>query len=83
MKNSSEQIINEEIIRVYEYTGGVQVVLSDNERNVVLGAMKSNAIKFAEWLRTFEALEKKDGQWVIESQVSTEELYAVFKLSDE
>jgi len=28
------------------------------------------AIEFAEWLRTFEALDKMNGFWVLESQIS-------------
>lgn len=36
---------------------------------------KKDAIEFAEWLRTFEPLEKKNGFWILESQISSEELY--------
>ena len=38
----------------------------------------SNAVKFAEWLRTFDSLEKQHDYWVIESQISSEELYKLF-----
>jgi hypothetical protein len=41
-------------------------------------AKKTEAIEFAEWIRTFEVLEKRDGFWVLESQVSTEELYTAY-----
>jgi hypothetical protein len=37
------------------------------------------AIEFGEWLRTFDALTKENGFWVLESQVSTKDLYRVFK----
>ena len=41
-------------------------------------ANKKDAIEFAEWIRTFEVLEKKHGYWVLESQVSSEALYAAY-----
>jgi hypothetical protein len=41
-------------------------------------AKKTEAIEFAEWIRTFEVLEKRDGFWVLESQVSTVELYTAY-----
>ena len=33
------------------------------------------AIEFAEWLRTFEALDKMNGFWFLESQISSNKLY--------
>ena len=42
---------------------------------VVSGSLQSEAIEFAEWIRTFESLDKKHGFWVIERQLSSEELY--------
>lgn len=39
----------------------------------------AEAINFAEWLRLLEALDKSNGQWVLESQISTEKLYNAFK----
>jgi hypothetical protein len=41
-------------------------------------AKKIEAIEFAEWIRTFEVLERENGFWVIESQVSSEELYSAY-----
>lgn len=40
--------------------------------------LKAEAIAFAEWLRTFESLEKKNGFWILESQISSEELYKAY-----
>jgi len=37
--------------------------------------MRLEAVEFAEWLRTFEVLYKMNGFWVLESQISSEELY--------
>ncbi len=39
---------------------------------------KLTAIAFGEWLRTFDALTRENGYWVLESQISTEELYEAF-----
>ena len=36
---------------------------------------KQRAIEFGEWLRTFELLLKQDKYWVLDCQISTEELY--------
>lgn len=33
------------------------------------------SIEFAEWLRTFEVLDKINGFWVVESQISSSKLY--------
>lgn len=38
----------------------------------------TDAIQFAEWLRTFHPLSKENNQWVLESQVSSEELHNHF-----
>lgn len=42
-------------------------------------AAKMDAVEFGEWLRTFEPLYKEDGYWVLESQISTEQLYALYQ----
>lgn len=34
--------------------------------------------EFAEWIRTFEALERQNGQWVIESQLSDKDIVKAF-----
>jgi len=39
---------------------------------------KKQAIEFAAWVRTFEPLEKKDGFWVVEQQISDEELFELY-----
>lgn len=36
---------------------------------------KEREIAFAEWLRTFDVLDKQHGQWVLESQISSEQLW--------
>ena len=38
----------------------------------------ADAIAFAEWLRTFEGLTRENGYWVLDSQISSEELYDVY-----
>jgi len=38
----------------------------------------NEAIEFAEWLRTFEPLTKDNGYWVLECQISSEELYNTY-----
>ena len=40
---------------------------------------QNEAIEFAEWLRTFEALKKENNYWVLESQISSIELFNHFK----
>lgn len=47
-----------------------------NDAKEVYG--KKQAIDFAAWIRTFEALEKKDGFWVCEQQISDEELFEFY-----
>ena len=37
--------------------------------------VNDEAIEFAEWLRSFEVLSKENGYWVLDCQVSSEELY--------
>jgi len=37
--------------------------------------IRKESIEFSEWIRTFDALDKKDGFWILESQISSEELY--------
>lgn len=55
--------------------------MSNEEQNkplqqpLVSGSLRGEAIEFAEWIRTFDALDKKHGFWVLESQLSSEELY--------
>jgi len=44
----------------------------------VSGSLQAEAVEFAEWIRTFDALDKKDGFWILESQLSSEELYKGF-----
>jgi len=44
----------------------------------VSGSLQAEAIEFAEWIRTFDSLEKKQGFWIIESQISSENLYKGF-----
>lgn len=41
----------------------------------VSDSVQAESIEFAEWIRTFDSLEKKQGFWIIESQISSEELY--------
>jgi len=38
----------------------------------------NTAIEFGEWLKTFDALEREGGQWVIETQITTEDLFKSF-----
>lgn len=45
------------------------------QQPLVSGALQSEAIEFAEWIRTFGQLEKKNGFWILESQISSERLY--------
>lgn len=40
--------------------------------------MKNNAIEFGDWLKTFQPLTKENDQWVLDCQISTEELYEGF-----
>ena len=40
--------------------------------------IKNDAIDFAEWLRTFEPLTKENGYWVLECQISSENLYKAY-----
>lgn len=47
----------------------------------VESSAKEREIAFAEWIRTFDALEKKDGHWVLESQVSSEKLWTAWQQS--
>lgn len=42
---------------------------------IIASAKKNDAIGFGEWLRTFDALTRTNGQWYLVSQISTEELY--------
>lgn len=44
----------------------------------VSGSLQAEAVEFAEWIRTFDSLEKKQGFWIIESQISSEDLYKGF-----
>jgi len=37
--------------------------------------ISEEAIEFAEWLRTFPALEKKNVFWILERQISSKKLY--------
>lgn len=39
---------------------------------------KEQAIEFAAWIRTFEPLEKKEQFWILESQVSDEQLFNAY-----
>lgn len=36
---------------------------------------KEQAVEFAAWIRTFNSLENKQQHWVIESEISDEELF--------
>jgi hypothetical protein len=47
-------------------------------RDKAMFVKQLEAVEFAEWLRTFDSLEKKHGFWLIESQISSEELYKLF-----
>jgi hypothetical protein len=38
----------------------------------------NESIEFAEWLRTFKPLTKDHGYWVLQSQISSEELYSAY-----
>lgn len=40
--------------------------------------MYNDAIEFGDWLKTFEPLTKENNQWVLDCQISTEELYEAF-----
>lgn len=44
---------------------------------------EEDAVGFAEWIRTFEALDKQHGYWVLESQITTAQLYEKFKQQKE
>ncbi len=44
---------------------------------------KIEAVEFAEWLRTFEVLDKINGFWVLESQISSEALYKNYLIDRE
>jgi hypothetical protein len=48
------------------------------EQNSFKDLLQSEAVEFAEWIRTFEALERKQGFWIIEDQISSEYLYKGF-----
>ncbi len=39
---------------------------------------KGQAIEFAAWIRTFDTLERKNQFWIMESQLSDEELFNAF-----
>jgi len=39
---------------------------------------KHTAVEFGEWLRTFDSLTRENGQWVLESQITTEKLFNGF-----
>lgn len=39
---------------------------------------KEQAVEFAAWIRTFDSLEKKQQFWIVESQVSDEELFNAY-----
>jgi len=41
----------------------------------VSGSLREDAIEFAECIKTFDALDKKNGFWILEMQISSEELY--------
>jgi hypothetical protein len=49
----------------------------------VSNSLRVEAIEFAEWIRTFEALYKKHGFWILEMQLSSEELYDHYLLDRE
>lgn len=51
------------------------------EELLIIKRQTNEAIEFAEWLRTFSSLEKKDGFWVLDSQIASEELYDNFRIS--
>lgn len=41
-------------------------------------SLQAEAVEFAEWIRAFESLERQHGFWVIEGQISSEDLYKGF-----
>lgn len=40
--------------------------------------LREESIKLLEWIRTFEVLELKQGFWILESQISSEDLYSAY-----
>lgn len=81
---SEQEIVNKESKKKFHaydyldhrttYKGGFQEGVEFALQELVKGRM----IKFAEWIRTFEALERQNGQWVIESQLSDEQIVKAF-----
>lgn len=55
-----------------DFTAGASFASTDPEM------MKAMLKPFAEWIRTFELLERENGQWVIESQLTDEQIVKAF-----
>lgn len=66
-----EKVYTDDALRAME------ALLAD-VRQAVEQNQKVEAIEFAEWIRTFDALDKKDGFWILESQLSSKDLYESF-----
>jgi hypothetical protein len=58
----------------------LEIIAKANEQPVE--QKENDAVAFAEWLRTFDALDKQNGQWVLESQLSSQQLYDQFKKTE-
>jgi len=47
--------------------------------SAALTGQESDAVEFADWLKTFEPLTKENNQWVLDCQISSQELYNHYK----
>lgn len=63
---------------VEKYLGMHELEYLENKESINNKSSAKEAIEFAEWLRTFELLQKKDGFWILDCQISSKELYSGF-----
>lgn len=66
--------------RVYAYAKGWQDGFDAGNFNALCSPDLIGPVleEFSEWIRTFEALERQNGQWVIESQLSDKQIVKAF-----
>lgn len=60
------------------FMAGAKIAVSKDKKDLSGMKGKELLVKFSEWIRTFEMLDKQNGYWVLESQISDDKLVKAF-----